>query len=502
MKQTEYHTNSYTDKCNPASIEAERAVLGAVLIDPTVQLEVFDLLPNSEVFYHTPYRLIYEAILDLNKNAEPIDLLMVVNRLKKNGTHKSVGGSEVVLKLSNYVNYGVNVVSHSLILKEMFMRRRFIESTLKTLPDAYDFQGDVFEMLDKIQADLFDISEQNTRQPTKSVADILPKLTKEIEERSNKKSGIVGIPTGFTDLDAVTAGLQKSDLVIVGARPGMGKTAFALSAARSISVDYGIPSAFFSLEMSKEQIVERLISMQCRINNQLLKTGKLSNEDWEKMVSESNVLFEAPLFIDDTPALSLRELRTKTRRLKIEKGIQIIFIDYIGLMTGEVRKNGNREEEIATISRGLKQLAKELEIPVVVLSQLNRQLEMRGGDKRPQTSDLRSSGALEQDADKIFLLYRADIYGITEDINGNSTEGFADVIIAKHRNGDLGTVEMKFVGEYTLYEDKDTKDNDFFDSTESEAVRTGIIRPSQVNDIPNPDFLMDTSPAKIEVFPF
>jgi len=498
MEQIKHHT----DRPMPYSLEAERAVLGAVLIDKTAQLEVFDLLPLPEVFYDTKHRLVYEAILDLNKESQPIDLLTVLTQLRKNGTDKKVGGALTVTKLSNYVNSGGNVASHCLILKELLMRRRYIVSSLKSLPKAYDLQGDVFEMLDKIQADLFDISEQNTRQLTKSVAAILPKLTKEIEERSNKKSGIVGIPTGFTNLDAVTAGLQKSDLVIVGARPGMGKTAFALSAARSISVDYGIPSAFFSLEMSKEQIVERLISMQCRINNQILKTGKLSNEDWEKMVSKSNVLFEAPLFIDDTPALSLRELRTKTRRLKIEKGIQIIFIDYIGLMTGEVRKNGNREEEIATISRGLKQLAKELEIPVVVLSQLNRQLEMRGGDKRPQTSDLRSSGALEQDADKIFLLYRADIYGIIEDINGNSTEGFADVIIAKHRNGDLGTVEMKFVGEYTLYEDKDTQDNDFFDSTENEAVRTGIIRPSQVNDMPNSDFLMDTSPAKIEVFPF
>ncbi|RZK16104.1 MAG: replicative DNA helicase, partial [Hymenobacter sp.] len=339
---------------------------------------------------------------------------------------------------------------------EAAIKRELIRTATDILRDAYEETTDVFELLDATEKNIFQVSEDNMRKGVDSMQDLMVKAIKELEEKKHQKDGLTGVPTGFAALDRVTSGWQPSDLVIIAARPGMGKTAFVVSAMRNAAVDFKKPVAIFSLEMSSLQLVNRLISAEAELDSEKIKKGNLADYEWAQLNHKISSLSSAPIFIDDTPALSIRELRAKCRRLKSQHDIQLIIIDYLQLMSGnEGGKNGNREQEIASISRALKGIAKELNIPVIALSQLSRSVETRGGDKKPQLSDLRESGSIEQDADMVIFLYRPEYYKITEDEMGNPTQGMGEVIIAKHRNGSLETVQLKFIGRFTKFADLD-----------------------------------------------
>ena len=345
--------------------------------------------------------------------------------------------------------------------------------------DAYEETTDVFELLDKMEQSLFEISEKNIRKNYSDMKSIMREAIIELEARKLQKDGLTGVPSGFTALDRVTSGWQKSDLVIIAARPAMGKTAFVLSVLRNAAVDHNKPVAIFSLEMSSIQLVNRLISSEAELDSEKIKKGSLAEHEWAQLVHKTAKLSKAPLFVDDTPALSILELRAKCRKLKAQHDIQLIVIDYLQLMSGDSKNGGNggnREQEIASISRALKKIAKELAVPVIALSQLSRAVETRGGDKRPQLSDLRESGAIEQDADMVMFLYRPEYYGITEDENSQSTQGVGEVIIAKHRNGSLENVKLRFIGKYTKFTDLDN-----FGGMGNQAISNEVYRGSFSN---------------------
>ena len=339
-----------------------------------------------------------------------------------------------------------------------------IRISSETIKTAYEDTSDVLKMLDDAERNLFAIAEGNIRRNYESMSSLILKAIKEIEVASKQTQGITGVPSGFTELDRVTAGWQKSDLIIIAARPGMGKTAFVLSLTSNAAVKFNIPVAFFSLEMSSIQLVNRLISSQTEISSETIKKGQLADYQWEQLNNKIVPLTNAPIYIDDTPALSIFELRAKCRRLVAEKKVQLIIIDYMQLMVaGTDNRSGNREQEISTISRSLKAIAKELEVPIICLSQLSREVEKRGSVKRPQLSDLRESGAIEQDADMVMFIYRPEYYGLTEDESGMSTQNTAEIIVAKNRNGSLKTVNLKFIGQYTKF--ADLEDYEFSDES-------------------------------------
>ena len=356
-----------------------------------------------------------------------------------------------------HINSAAHVESHARKILEAAIKRELIGSAIEILRDAYEDTADAFDLLDIAEKNIFQISEENMRKGVDSMQDLIVKAIKELEEKKLKDDGLTGVPTGFSALDRVTSGWQPSDLVIIAARPGMGKTAFVVSAMRNAAVDFKKPVAIFSLEMSSLQLVNRLISAEAELDSEKIKKGNLADYEWAQLNHKIAALSTAPIFIDDTPALSIRELRAKCRRLKSQHDIQLIIIDYLQLMSGGEagRPGGNREQEIASISRALKGIAKELNIPVIALSQLSRSVETRGGDKKPQLSDLRESGSIEQDADMVIFLYRPEYYKITEDEMGNPTQGMGEVIIAKHRNGSLETVQLKFIGRFTKFADLD-----------------------------------------------
>jgi replicative DNA helicase len=350
------------------------------------------------------------------------------------------------------------------VITEMAIKRALISVASEIQHDAYEDTTDVFHLLDKTESSLFEISESNIRKNYENMRSLMAQAIDELQERKNHKDGLTGVPSGFTALDRMTSGWQRSDLIIIAARPGMGKTAFVVSALRNAAVEFNQPVAIFSLEMSSVQLVNRLISAEAELESEKIKKGNLAEYEWQQLIHKTNKLSEAPIYIDDTPALSILELRAKCRRLKAQHDVQLVVIDYLQLMSGDASKGGgNREQEIASISRALKGIAKELNIPVIALSQLSRAVETRGGDKRPQLSDLRESGSIEQDADMVMFLYRPEYYGITEDDQGMPTQGTGEVIIAKHRNGSLDTVALKFIGKFTKFADLDMPgfSNDF-----------------------------------------
>ena len=441
-------------KVPPQATDLEVAVLGALMLERDALTEVVDLL-SPDSFYVESHQKIYAAIQRLFEGGHPVDLLTVTEELKKSGELEMVGGAFFVSELTNKISSSAHSEFHARIISQKHIQRELIKVSSEIIKDAYEDTTDVFELLDKAEKNLFSIAEKNLRQGGENMQSILKKAIKSIDELRNQEEGLTGIPSGFMNLDRVTSGWQKSDLVILAARPAMGKTAFVLSAARNAAVDFNRGVAVFSLEMSSIQLVNRLIASESQIPMEKLKKGQLASHEWEQLNHRVGKLSQSPLFIDDSPALNIFELRAKCRRLKSQHDIQMIIIDYLQLMSGGDSTKGNREQEIAAISRGLKMIAKELEVPVIALSQLSRAVETRGGDKRPMLSDLRESGSIEQDADMVIFLYRPEYYGITEDMDGNSTEGVGEVMIAKHRNGALENVPLKFVGKYAKFENLD-----------------------------------------------
>lgn len=449
-------------KLPPQAVDLEEAVLGALMLEKEAVNTAIDILqPKS--FYKETHQKIFSAIQDLFTKSEPVDILTVTHELKKRGELDLIGGPYYITQLTNRVASAANIEFHARIISQKYIQRELIRISSEIITDAYDETTDVFALLDKAETSLFSVAEGNIRKNYESMSDLIRESIKQIEDAKNQESGVIGVASGFTALDRVTSGWQQSDLVIIAARPAMGKTSYVLSLARNAAVDFGIPVAFFSLEMSSVQLVTRLVSAESEISSEKLRSGNLRNDEIQQIHTKIAGLAEAPIFIDDTAGLSVFELRAKARRLKAQHGIQLLIIDYLQLMSGSGDNKGNREQEISMISRSLKSIAKELSIPVLALSQLSRAVETRGGDKRPQLSDLRESGSIEQDADMVQFIHRAEYYGLTEDEDGNSTQGMATIIIAKHRNGSVGDVKLKFVNHLAKFEDFEQGNNDFGD---------------------------------------
>ncbi|MCL6275569.1 replicative DNA helicase [Muricauda sp. 2012CJ35-5] len=449
-------------KIPPQAVDLEEVVLGAMMIDKKGVDEVIDIL-HPEVFYKEGHKFIYEAIFKLFETSEPVDLLTVSSQLKKDGHLEAIGGDFYLIKLTQKVASSAHIEFHARIILQKYIQRSLIKISNEIIEDAYSDSTDVFDLLDNAEAKLYEVTQGNLKRSAETAQNLVIQAKKKIEEISNKE-GLSGIPSGFDKLDKLTSGWQPSDLIIVAARPGMGKTALTLSMARNIAVNSEIPVAFFSLEMSSVQLITRLISSETGLSSEKLRTGRLEKHEWEQLNVKVKALEKAPLFIDDTPSLSIFDLRAKARRLASQHGIRLIVIDYLQLMTaGGSQKGGNREQEISTISRNLKALAKELDVPVIALSQLSRAVETRGGSKRPILSDLRESGAIEQDADIVSFIYRPEYYKIDEwdDEERTPTQGQAEFIVAKHRNGGLDNIRLKFVGALGKFDNLDDFDSPF-----------------------------------------
>jgi replicative DNA helicase len=435
-------------KLPPQALDLEEAVLGAMMIDKKGVDEVIDIL-QTDAFYKEAHKHIFEAIFQLFTDSQPIDLLTVSSQLKKNSKLELAGGDFYLIQLTQKISSSAHIEFHSRIILQKYIQRSLIRISSEIIEDSYDETTDVFDLLDKAETKLYEVTQGNIKKSSETAQSLVTQAKKRIEEIANKE-GLSGIASGFEKLDKITSGWQPSDLVIIAARPGMGKTAFVLSMARNIAIDYGHPVALFSLEMSSVQLITRLISSETGLSSEKLRTGKLEKHEWEQLSVKVKDLEKAPLYIDDSPSLSIFDLRAKARRLASQHGIKLIIVDYLQLMTagGNGKGGGNREQEISTISRNLKALAKELEVPVIALSQLSRAVETRGSSKRPLLSDLRESGAIEQDADIVSFIYRPEYYKIDEwdDDDHSPTQGQAEFIIAKHRNGSLENIRLKFIG--------------------------------------------------------
>lgn len=427
----------------PQNIEAEQSVLGASLLDKEVLSTVTEIIDVSD-FYREDHKEIFEAIMDLYERGEPIDLITVSEQLKIRGSIDAVGGLEYLTNLVNAVPTTANVKHYAKIVEEKSILRKLIKTSSEIINMGYEETEEVEYILDRAEKGIFDISQKRNSQGFVQIKDVLVETFDRLEELYNNKGSVTGIPTGFIDLDHKTAGLHNSDLVLIAARPAMGKTSFVLNIAQYAAIHSQVPVAIFSLEMSKEQLVNRMLCCEAMVDAQKMRTGQLEDSDWQKIAKALGPISDAPVFIDDTPGVTAAEIRAKCRRLKLEKNLGMVIIDYLQLMQGR-SKSENRQQEISEISRSLKILAKEINVPVIALSQLSRAPEMRS-DHRPILSDLRESGAIEQDADIVMFLYRDDYYNPETD-----KKNVAEVIIAKHRNGSTGTVELAWLGQYTKF---------------------------------------------------
>ena len=443
----------------PQATDVEMSVLGAMLIEREAIPKAIEILP-PEAFYSAKHQKIYMAVLSLFERGNPVDLVTLTDELKRRDELDDIGGPYYLTELTTQVASAANVEYHARIIAEKSLLRKLIETMTSLVGEAYEPSADAFELLDKAESQIFNISDTQLRKAAASMNDVVKDTLERLEAIHGQEGGITGVPSGFPRLDRLTSGWQPSDLVIIAARPSMGKTAFSLACALNASThpEHQTGVAVFSLEMGAQQLAQRMLTSEARVNAQAARTGRMTDQDWQKLARAAGKLSEADIFIDDTPGLSVLELRAKCRRLKAEHDIGLVVVDYLQLMqASNVRNNANREQEIAHISRSLKGLAKELNLPVIALSQLNRGVENRGGDKRPQLSDLRESGSIEQDADVVAFIYRAERYGITVDEQGNSTEGIAEIIIEKQRNGPIGTVELAFVNQYARFENLTTR---------------------------------------------
>ena len=480
-------------KIPPQATDLEEAVLGALMLEKDALSTVIDIL-KPEVFYNEAHKKIFEAIQQLFQKSKPVDILTVTSEMRTNGTLEIIGGAYYITNLTNRVVSAANIEYHARIISQKYIQRELIRISTEIITNAYEDTTDIFDLLDHAEKNLFDIAQNNLRRDTQKMDEIVKQSLATLEELRTKTDGLTGVPSGFTDLDRITGGWQKSDLVIIAARPAMGKTAFVLTCARNAAVDFKKPVVVFSLEMSSVQLVNRLISGETEIEQEKIRKGNLAEWEWQQLHSKIGTLTEAPLLIDDTPALNIFEFRAKCRRLKSQYDIQMIIIDYLQLMHGKGEGGGNREQEIGSISRALKSVAKELEVPVLALSQLSRAVESRPGQngKRPMLSDLRESGSIEQDADMVLFLYRPEYYGITEDENGRSNAGVGEVIIGKNRHGETGIVPLRFIGKYVKFADleSDFMGQNSFSAESSMAPSASfdkpdgnvIIRPSKMDD--------------------
>jgi len=446
--------NPLGGKLPPQALEIEEAVLGALMLEKDALSKVVDSL-HAEVFYKPAHQTVFEAILTLFQASEPVDILTVTEQLRRMGKLELAGGAFLVSELTSRVASAANIEYHAHILLQKYLQRELIQTCDIVMKESFEDTTDVFDLLDKAEQALYQLSSNNLRRETQSMEQLSFKTLKMLEELKDKTDGVTGITTGFRRLDELTAGWQRSDLVIIAARPAMGKTAFVLTVARNAALIAKKPVALFSLEMSAVQLVQRLICSEAELDAQKVRTGSLEAHEWAQLNARIGALSKAPIHIDDTPGLTVHDLRAKCRRLKSERGIEMIIIDYLQLMDGDQRRNSNREQEISAISRALKKLAKELDVPVIALSQLSRAVETRGGDKRPMLSDLRESGAIEQDADMVMFLYRPEYYGLTETETGDSTAGLCEIIIGKQRNGPTDTAELTFVNRYGKFLNRD-----------------------------------------------
>ncbi len=471
----------------PQAIDLEEAVLGAIMLEKDAVIAVMDIL-KPESFYKESHKKIFQAIIDLSQKHEPIDILTVTETLKKYGQLEEIGGAIYITQLTSRVASAAHLEFHARIITQKYIQRELIRVTSEIQAKAFDDSQDVDELLDFSEQELFEIAEGNIKKETVKLSKLIQEAINQIEEASKREDNLSGVPSGFTKLDRITSGWQPSDLIIIAARPSMGKTAFVLSMARNIAVDHHRPIAFFSLEMSSLQLTNRLIVSETELPADRIRNGRLEPWEWEQLDVRIKNLVEAPIFIDDTPAISIFELRAKCRRLKNLYDVQTIVIDYLQLMSGSGDMKGNREQEVSNISRSLKGIAKELNVPIIALSQLNRSVELRAGTKKPQLSDLRESGAIEQDADIVIFIHRPEKYGFDVDNDGNSLKGIAQIIVAKHRNGAVGEVILKFKEEYAKFSDLDTVEPIFDDFSDSQIVTIGSkmnIENNQNNQYPD-----------------
>ncbi len=437
----------------PQAREIEQVVLGALMIDKDAFSMISEIV-RPETFYEPRNQKVYQAIQTLSMAEKPVDIITVTEQLKHDGTLEEVGGPAYIVELSSHVASSAHIEYHAHILAQKFLARQLISYASMIETKAFDETVDIDELMQEAEGSLFELSQKNMRQDYTQIDPVLAQAVNILQKAAENAGGLTGIPTGYTDLDDKTSGWQNSDLVILAGRPAMGKTAFALSLAKNIAIDQRIPVAFFSLEMSNVQLVNRLISNVCEVSGKKILNGQLDDEEWKRLDKNLRKMQGAPMYIDDTPGLSIFELRTKARRLVREKGVKMIMIDYLQLMNANGMKFGSRQEEVSTISRSLKGLAKELDLPILALSQLNRTVENREGidGKRPQLSDLRESGAIEQDADMVLFVHRPEYYHILQDEKGNDLRGMAQIIIAKHRKGATGDVLLTFRGEFTRFQ--------------------------------------------------
>ncbi len=447
--------NAQYGKLPPQAIDVEEAVLGALMLERDAYVTVADII-KTDSFYKEENQKIFDAIRNLSEKEKPIDLLMVTQELKDREQLDEIGGPGYITQLTRRVASAAHIEFHARIIAQKYIQRELIRVSSEIQTKSYDDTVDVDDLIDFSESSLFQVAEGNIKKETRPIKPVLNEAILQIEKARNQKDGLSGVPSGFTSLDRITSGWQKTDLVIIAARPSMGKTAFVLSMARNIAIDHNKSVAVFSLEMSSLQLVTRLIAAETELGSQKLKSGRLEEHEWTQLNQRIKAFDNAPMFIDDTPALSIFELRAKCRRLKMQHDIQVVVIDYLQLMTAGTDSRGSREQEVSMISRSLKAIAKELDIPIIALSQLNRSVESREG-KRPQLSDLRESGAIEQDADIVLFIHRPEYFGITEDESGNSLLGVAEIIISKHRNGPIGDVHLTFKKELAKFSDMENQ---------------------------------------------
>lgn len=468
----------------PQAVELEEAILGALMLEKDSIIAVQEFL-TADAFYTETHRTIYRAIEKLSAELSPIDLYTVTERLKLDKQLKAVGGASFLAGLTQKVGTGAHVEFHAKIVAQKYVQRELIRASSEIQKRSYDEGTDVTDLIDFAESEIFKVSEGHVQRSVQSSSDILRRTMAAIEEASKNEGAFNGVPSGFVGIDRVTLGWQPSDLVIIAARPSMGKTAFTLSMARNMAVDHNIPVAFFSLEMASTQLMMRLIVAESGLDSRSVKSGQLTPEQWTHLETSIKPFQNAPLYIDDTPALSVFEFRSKARRLKTHNDIKLIMIDYLQLMTGSQDSRGNREQEVASISRTLKAIAKELNVPIIALSQLNRAAELRGGSKKPQLSDLRESGAIEQDADIVAFIHRPEYFGMkVDEDNIPLPPGLAEFILAKHRNGATDTIRLKFRKEQARFLDLD-EDYDMAESSmngDGEHGRNGYDTRPQYHD--------------------
>lgn len=466
-----------TGKVTPQAVEFEAAVLGALMMDDNAVSTILDFL-SAKMFYVEAHQHIFQAIEKLFMLSQPIDLLTVTNQLRKEKMLEVVGGASYLASLTNRITSSANIEYHARVVMEKFVVRELIHNCNEIITDSFDDSNDVLDLLDKAESKIFNIVENNFKRDSKLLHQVVRSALDTLDTLRQNSDTLQGVPCGIRSIDERTGGWQKSDLIIIAGRPGMGKTSFVLSIARNAALDYKMPVALFSLEMSATQLVHRLFSMESGIPSDHISKGTLSDDEWIKLMDSIGTLESSNLIIDDTPALSVFDLRAKCRRLKHKHDIQLIIVDYLQLMQGgsdSSNKGGNREQEISYISRSLKALAKELNVPVIALSQLSRAVETRGGSKRPMLSDLRESGSIEQDADLVLFLYRPEYYHLDTFEDQTPAAGLAEVMFEKNRHGSTGAEKVRFISQYTKFTDMEQS---YFGGADTTFTQDKSIQPN------------------------